>query len=108
MQDANGKFDLKVLIIRKGCSSSFISHLSAHFTNIKIVEQLEEPLNEDDITKGIEILSNEISTFQPQLLLAGSRGGKYATALLHKKLFSGPTVLISAVNVCTGVHTICH
>jgi len=76
---------------------------------------LPEPTayDHDALATGIAMLQESITVRPPDILVASSRGGKYAAALLSSGFWRGPTFLISAMATtdCCAVEApmlLCH
>lgn len=57
----------------------------------------------DDIETGFNTLKDWIERWKPDVLIASSRGGKLAGKLIQSKIWSGPTLLISAMSVSSSI-----
>eukprot|EP00658_Telonema_sp_P-2_P036516 TRINITY_DN26399_c0_g1_i3.p2 TRINITY_DN26399_c0_g1~~TRINITY_DN26399_c0_g1_i3.p2 ORF type:complete len:215 (+),score=42.07 TRINITY_DN26399_c0_g1_i3:155-799(+) len=89
---------LQLLVIGKGLGGGKREYLEAHTDLECEVLDLPEPTDPEDIELGIDLVSIRLQTEpKPDLLVASSRGGKYAAELLSRGLWRGGTFLISAM-----------
>ena len=91
---------LRVLIIQKGFGSleQKLAVLGEPAAALEVqVLQVPEPTTEEEIVAGTALLLPLISSWHPHVLVASSRGGKYAAALINSGDWKGPTLLISAM-----------
>lgn len=95
--------DLKVLAIDKGLGLSKISFLRNLISKDRFfVVEVPEPTEMEDMEKGLEVLKQRIDEIHPNLVIAGSRGGKYAVEMMNRKIYAGSYLLISAMSL-TGI-----
>jgi len=98
---------LKVLVIQKGFGSGSKATakykiLDRHFKIL--MPTVPEPAYS---MAGIPILERAIEEFSPDVLVASSRGGKYAGRLVKSGKWKGPLLLISAMSVCLSRNFLC-
>jgi len=91
---------LRLFIIQKGFGAGTTADpkykcLEKYFN--LAMPNVPEPTLEEEFLQGMEILKTEISIFNPHVMIACSRGGKYMATLISSKIWRGPTLLISAL-----------
>jgi len=90
--------ELKILVPDKGCGGHKLTYLQKHFEHCQVAK-VPEPT--DDLEGGVTILTEAITSNQPHVLIASSRGGKFIAELIQRGIWKGPTLLISAMSVRT-------
>jgi hypothetical protein len=100
METTEPQLDIKVLVIDKGfAKDGRIKHIQQLFT----VEMITVPEPTDEIEKGVEILKNKIETWRPNVIIASSRGGKYAAELVSGNIWRKPLILVGAMSTSSTI-----
>jgi hypothetical protein len=96
-----------------GQDGAKFKYLEANGFDCHLID-LPEPTDGDEAiwaVAGIELITQRLRELDPDVLVACSRGGKYAGEVIQQGIWKGPTFLISALrtNVCcvSGVPVLC-
>eukprot|EP01080_Neovahlkampfia_damariscottae_P012538 gene12538-6359_t len=93
---------MKILAVGKGMGQSKKNYLKNNHTKENLLI-LDTPEPTDDFEGGLKTLENEIKQFKPDVVIGCSRGAKYVMELLCTNIYSGPTLLISAMTMSKQV-----
>lgn len=96
---------MKVLCIDKGLGFSKRSYLKQHVhSDCLLIVAVPEPTQSDvplsestDFQQGVQTLQHQIQSFQPDVILSCSRGGKYLMELLDLGIWNGPSLFVAAM-----------
>lgn len=97
----------KIVAIDKGLGRMIQKGLHETFADVEVIT-VPEPT--DDLEGGITVIAGSITSATVksyQLLVAGSRGGKYAAQLIQRGIWTGPTLLFSAMSVTNPSYALC-